>query len=121
MRRRVARRLVDTARIHTVTTSVDVDPTTLQPDTTNSDPWEGPALFRQDIVERIPGEGRVYGERVLAVKLADTACPSTGDRLEIVTCTGDPTLDGKYGTIVDVDRDTIRCTRRVTVRMDNSK
>ena len=120
MRKLQARWLTDVVRLHTATVSVDVDPDTLQPTTTETDVWEGCALLRQELADRDPGEGRVFGVRVLTAKLDADADPYTGMRLEVVA-SGDHSLVGKFGTIVDVDRDSIRVVRRCTVRMDNSE
>ena len=115
-----ARWLADTIRLWNETATTDVDASTGLPTVTESDVWTGPALCRQDLTGRNQAAGRVYGERVMVVKVDISATPQTNMRAQIVECR-DTTLNGTYGTVVDVDRDAIRAVRRVTVRLDNSQ
>jgi len=115
-----ARWLADTIRLWNETATTDVDASTGLPTVTEADVWTGPALCRQDLTGRNQAAGRVYGERVMVIKVDISAAPQTNMRVLIVECR-DTTLNGTYGTIVEVDRDAIRTVRRVTVRLDNSK
>jgi hypothetical protein len=115
-----ARWLVDTVRLYTETATTDVDAATGLPTVTESAVWTGAALCRQDLTNRTEAAGRVFGERVLVVKLHVSAAPLTNMRVRVMACR-DSTLDGMTGTVVDVDRDAIRAVRRITVRMDNAQ
>jgi hypothetical protein len=115
-----ARWLADTIRLWNETATTDVDAATGLPTVTESDVWTGAALCRQDLTGRNQGSGRVYGERVLVIKVDMSATPQTNMRVRIVECR-DSTLDAAEGTVVDVDRDAIRAVRRITVRLDNSQ
>jgi hypothetical protein len=115
-----ARWLVDSVRLYNETATTDVDATTGLPTVTETNVWTGAALCRQDLTNRTEAAGRVFGERVLVVKLEASAVPATNMRFRVVACR-DSTLDGTEGTVVDVDRDAIRAVRRITVRMDNAQ
>ena len=115
-----ARWLADTIRLWNESTTTDVDAATGLPTVTESDVWTGAALCRQDLTGRNQAAGRVYGERVMIIKVDISAAPETNMRVRIVECR-DTTLNGTYGTVVDVDRDAIRAVRRITVRLDNSQ
>jgi hypothetical protein len=115
-----ARWLADRIRLWNETATVEVNEITGLPTVKESNVWTGPALCRQDMTGRNQASGRVYGERVMVIKVDMASTPKTNMRVRIVSCR-DSTLNGTEGTVVDVDRDSIRAARRITVRLDNAK
>lgn len=120
MQRLQQRWMVDRIRIIDPTQSVDVDPITLQHIEGQTRQWEGCALVRQQTAQRVPGEGRVFGERLISLKVPSAALPKTGDRVTILECR-DATLVTQVGTVLEVERDAIRAVRRCTVKMDTAR
>jgi hypothetical protein len=56
--------------------------------------------------------------RELGVWIEDDADPVAGDRCTFTSC-ADSTLQGDFGTVLYVQRDSIKAVRRMTVRMGN--
>lgn len=77
------------------------------------------ALCRQETVDLVEGVTVRHDQRLIRMWI-DTDTVTAGERVNFVTC-GDPTLDGKHGTVESVDRDTVRAVRRLTVRLANDR
>ena len=58
--------------------------------------------------------------RELQVWIEEDAVPVAGDRCTFTVC-GDATLQGEYGTVLYVTRDSVRAVRRMTIRMGNDQ
>lgn len=79
---------------------------------------EAACLVRQELVDQQDSQTVRRDVRDLVVWVADTYTPTTGQRCTFVT-TSDPTLDGRYGEVITVERDSIRAVRRILVRIGN--
>lgn len=87
--------------------------------TTTTTAVDIPALIRSELVELVDAQNVRRSVRELRVWIDDSdVAVSAGQRLT-VTGSGDVTLLDRGGEIIDVERDTIRATRRVTVRLGN--
>jgi hypothetical protein len=58
-------------------------------------------------------------QRDLQVWVPDTLVVTAGMRCNLTSVTGDPTLAGKHGTVIAVERDALRASRRFTLRLGN--
>lgn len=59
--------------------------------------------------------------RDLSVWIDDASGVVAGQQMSIGSCPGDATLVGKTGTVLLVERDSIRAIRRCTVRLSNDE
>lgn len=82
------------------------------------DPVEMAALIRTELVELVDSQNVRRDMRQLRVWIADGDEAAAGQRMTIVSC-GDPTLVGRFGQVISVERDSIRAVRRMTVRLAN--
>jgi hypothetical protein len=102
----------------TVTPGVGVDPATGAPLSTSSSQSYA-ARVRQATAVQSRGQVRDFGVRDLRVWLPDHARVHTGQRCLVAYAPGDRTLEGRQGTVTDVDRDPASACRRATVRLDS--
>ena len=109
----------------TVTTGLPLYTDQLEPLTTDEgvvlyadDPTEIAALVRVEVVNLQDDTSMRRSVRELTVWVEDTYDAAAGQRLTVTFC-GDPTLVGKFGEVITVERDSLRAVRRLNVRMAN--
>ena len=109
----------------TVTTGLPLYTDQLEPLTTDEgvvlyadDPTELAALVRATSPELVDDINVRRTVRELTVWDEDTYDAAAGQRLTVTVC-GDPTLVGKFGEVITVERDSIRAVRRLAVRCAN--
>ena len=100
------------------TNSVDVDAATGRHEVTVTDERTTPALIQEITADRQQNDGRTLGLADRLVSLPATYTVTTGERVTVLACT-DPSLVDRVGTVTDVERDSLRARRRVTVRFDS--
>ena len=115
---RAERWLSDQVQITNATTDTDVNATTGAITTDICEQRIVACLIQEQTADRQQTEGRTLGlaDRLVALP-ADTEVIA-GDRIEVTGCS-DLSLIGRFGTITDVERDSLRARRRITVRFDS--
>ena len=75
-------------------------------------------LVREAVVADVDSQTVDRNVRELSCWIDNDAAPVAGDRATFTVC-ADSTLQGQYGTVLYVERDSIRAIRRMTIRMAN--
>ena len=116
--RNAERWLTDTVSLISRTATVDVDPNTLEPVTTDTTTAGVAALIGPSSESRAQRDGRTLGLHDRTVKFAADRNVSAKQVVAVTAC-ADASLVGREGTVTAVERQTHRALRRATVRFDS--
>ncbi len=116
--RNAERWLTDTVSIIDRTSTVDVDPNTLEPIVTDTTISGVAALIGPSSQSREQRDARTLGLADRTVKFAADRDVTAGQIVSVTAC-ADASLVGREGTVTGVERQSHRALRRVTVRFDS--
>lgn len=119
MTRQADRWLSDQIRVFTVAQTTDVNPTTGAIAETETGERYCDALIQELSADRQQNGERTLGLADRLVSLPVDAEIVAGERVQVTRCS-DLSLVLREGTVTDVERDSLRARRRVTVRFDSN-